>query len=1137
MVKRKPIFYDEERRRWRRTRRVLEISGILFTLLIVTFFVNILRRPHLPELLLPSRSPLYRPVADSHTRRSLAKPKHAVVRRTRLRKVAAIGDIPEQYDPLRAAFYVNWDSNSLASLELHYHDIDLLIPEELHAATADGSLAVDRDPKLDAFLKSINIELPQMPLVNNYDGRDWQIEPMAKMLASSAARQRLTAALADYASSHKSAGIAVDFENVPDEAQKNFTEFVRELGLALHADRLKLMVALPAADWTYDYKSIALYSDAIILMNYDFHWPQSAPGPIVSQDWYLKNLNAIIKMVPPQKIVMGIANYAYDWPTATKKDPHPVADPLSFQSACVRALESDAQIQFDSASLSPFYNYEDENNNVHNVWMLDALTAYNELRAADRAHLYGDALWRFGSEDPSIWDIWDAAHTTPQSRDALTTIPPGYDLILENAGDLWRITAEPQSGSRTFQYDAANDVFTDESITKFPLAWRIDRMGGPNPKLLALTFDDGPDSAWTPQILHILEEKHVPASFFVIGVEADRYPNIVKREYADGDEIGNHTYTHPDFDSASKTQIELELNLTQRLLESNLGVKTLLFRPPYGIDEEPETAAEVSNLPIPQSMGYLLVAGHIDPHDWGEEGNVPPPPADTIVKRVVQQVDSRPGNIIIMHDGGGNRSHTVAALPQIIDQLEAQGYRFVSVSDLLNQKRAEVMPPLSEKEKIFARADGITFDLFHWLRVIIAFIFVAGIALVSGRALFIGLLALAEKFRPAPKNHPEYQPLVTVLIPAYNEEAVIGQTVRSALASHYPKLEVLVVDDGSSDETSDRVLQNFGRDSRVRLLRQVNYGKAAALNHGLAEASGEVIVTIDADTSVDPEAVTRLVRHFADPRVGAVAGNVKVMNRNRWLTRWQALEYITSQNLEKRAFDLLNCIPVVPGAVGAWRAETMRDCGGFAADTVAEDTDLTLIIRRHGWKILYDEEAIGRTEVPDTMEALVRQRFRWTFGTLQAVWKHRDAIGRKRYGTLGWITLPNVFLFQILLPLVSPVIDFLFLFSILLWGLAQFRITHLPALWTSEDVIRSLIFFAAFMLIDLLTCVIAFALEKNEDWSLLLPLIIQRFYYRQMMYVVLFRSIKEAVHGRPVGWRGVEPQAPKPEAPTPVVQT
>ena len=286
---------------------------------------------------------------------------------------------------------------------------------------------------------------------------------------------------------------------------------------------------------------------------------------------------------------------------------------------------------------------------------------------------------------------------------------------------------------------------------------------------------------------------------------------------------------------------------------------------------------------------------------------------------------------------------------------------------------------------------------------------------------------------------------MTVLIPAYNEEAVIVDTVEAALASDYPRLEVLVVDDGSADRTAELVRENFGRDPRVRLLQQPNRGKPSALNHGLAEATGQVIVSIDADTIVDPEAMPRLVRHFADPKVGAVAGNVKVANRNRWLTRWQALEYITSQNLEKRAFDLLNCIPVVPGAVGAWRADVLRESGGFSGDTVAEDTDLTLTIRRNGWKILYDEDAIGRTEVPETVDTLIRQRFRWTFGTLQAVWKHRDTAGNPKYGTLGWVAIPNIFLFQIILPLVSPVIDLLFMLSLVLWGLAQLRVARIAA--------------------------------------------------------------------------------------------
>ena len=1122
MAERKPIFYDEERRRWRRTRRALELVGGFFTVVLVIFVINVIRNPDLPDIL---RADTH---GTLHAIRGKLKPKS--VRPGRKHRVAQLGKIPQNYDPLRAAFYVSWDSTSLASLQLHYHDLDLLIPEALHAVSPDGRMDVDQDPKLVNWMQSIKargVDLPVMSMVNNYDGKDWKVPEMAEMLARPASRERLAKELEQFALSQHEPGIVVDFEEVPQESQENFQHFIHDLALALHAGNLKLMVALPAADWSYDYKYFASQADAIILMNYDFHWPSSPAGPVVAQDWFVRNINNILKLVPPEKIVMGIANYGYDWPAKSKADPHPVAQAVTFQQGVITAVESQTDIEFDPDSLSPHYSYEDERNVVHNVWMLDGITAYNELRAAERAHVQGTALWRLGMEDPSLWSIWDATRPDDAVRAKLEDLPPGYDLILEGDGDIWRITATPQSGRRTFDYDPDTDLFDDETFKTYPLTWRIQQMGDA-PKKVALTFDDGPDARWTPQILNILKQKNVPACFFVIGESANQETDLVKQEFALGHELGNHTFTHPDFEAITKPQLQIELNLNELLLESSLGVKTLLFRPPFGIDHQPETASEIQMLPIPQSMGYIIVGARIDPHDWGEPNGGAPPPAKTIVDRVLADVAAEKGNIILMHDGGGDRSHTVEALPAVIDGLRANGFEFVSVAALLNQTRAQVMPPLSHEEWLLARADAFIFDVFRLFRAGIGFIFIAGILLVSGRALVIGLLALAEKLRPAPPGNPDYQPSVSVLIPAYNEEAVILDTVRSALASNYPKLEVLVIDDGSMDHTAELVRQNFGRDSRVRLLLQPNHGKPTALNHGLSEATGEIIVSIDADTIVAADAIPLLVRHFADPAVGAVAGNVKVMNRNRWLTRWQALEYITSQNLEKRAFDLLNCIPVVPGAAGAWRADVLKSHGGFSGDTVAEDTDLTLTIRREGWKILYDEDAIGRTEVPETVEALIRQRFRWTFGTLQAVWKHRDAVGKPRYGTLGWIAIPNIFLFQILLPLVSPVIDLLFLLSIALWGLAQLRIARLPQLWTLQDVERSLIFFAIFMFIDLFTCVVAFALEKHEDWSLLAPLILQRFYYRQMMYVVLFRALKEAVSGRPVGWRGVEPQMPAP---------
>src|SRR6266478_899143 len=191
--------------------------------------------------------------------------------------------------------------------------------------------------------------------------------------------------------------------------------------------------------------------------------------------------------------------------------------------------------------------------------------------------------------------------------------------------------------------------------------------------------------------------------------------------------------------------------------------------------------------------------------------------------------------------------------------------------------------------------------------------------------------------------------------------------------------------------------------------------------------------------------------------------------------------------MEKRAFDLLNCITVVPGALGAWRKKAIEAAGGITADTVAEDADLTIAIRRLGWRISYDEEAIAWTEAPDTASQLIRQRFRWTFGTLQAFWKHGDTLLRPKHGTLGWIALPNIFIFQLVLPLISPVIDLMFFGSLLLWGLAQIRITRLPQLWTTADVEKSLFFFVGFVLIDILTCMVAFALERKEDWTLLFP--------------------------------------------------
>src|SRR5229473_3558455 len=915
MKERGPIFYDAERVRWRRTRRVMEISGVLLTLLLAYFFVTIAVSVELPAELLPDAKPAYRALKS--------KKKPVPAREGRHRRVANIGSVPASYDPLRAAFFVSWDANSLASLKKHYKDIDLLIPEQLHAVTADGALTIVnyergqntaeaspadaisilKDDKLHQWMKSLNppVELPMMGLVNNYDGVNWRIKEMAQMLASSAPRQNLVRNVVEYAVESRQAGIVVDFEEVPEASQPHFRQFIGALAPALHSAGLKLMIALPARDDAYDYEFFGKQCDAIVLMNYDQHWLTSPPGPIASQDWFVENPRQVFDVVPPQKIIVGIANYAYDWSLAAKKD-HEAAEEFSIKEALLHAEESEADIEFDSNLLNPHYSYYDEHNHVHQVWMLDAITAYNQLRASERLGVQGTALWRLGSSDSSLWPILDTTHADAAARQKLADLAPGPDLILEGDGDIWHFTDTPKNGKRSFEYDAESDLFTDESYDAIPLSYNIDRIGGANKKI-AISFDDGPDSQWTPKILDVLKEKKAPGIFFVIGDEANKRPEILKREYAEGHEIGNHTFTHPKFDEISHTQIRWELNLTQRLIESTLGVKSILFRPPYGIDHQPEYAEEVAQLPLVQEMGYLIVGQRIDPDDWSlRDGK--PIPAKEIVDSVLRQADK--GNTILLHDGGGDRAQTIAALPQIIDALREKGYQLVSVSDLIGKTRAEVMPTLSPEERLEARADGFIFTLFQWLRFFIGTIFILGIVLVSGRTVIVGLLALIEKLRPDHAMMPDPPPSVTVLIPAHNEESVIVQTMTSVLFSDSKDLRIIVVNDGSADKTGELLEANFSREPRVRIIHQVNRGKAVALSVAMSQADTEIVVTIDADTEIEPDAISKLVRHFSDAKVGAVAGNVKVGNRSRWLTRWQALEYITSQNMEKRAFDLLN---------------------------------------------------------------------------------------------------------------------------------------------------------------------------------------------------------------------------------------
>jgi cellulose synthase/poly-beta-1,6-N-acetylglucosamine synthase-like glycosyltransferase/peptidoglycan/xylan/chitin deacetylase (PgdA/CDA1 family) len=855
------------------------------------------------------------------------------------------------------------------------------------------------------------------------------------------------------------------------------------------------------------------------------------------------NLQRVLKIVPKEKLICALGNYGYDWTLSIpkkgrfgghSKPPEIInTDSLSVSDAWQRASDAEAELSLDPDSLNPHFEYIDEDlNQRHVIWFLDGVTLLNQLRAARALGLQTFALWRLGEEDSSLWSVWDKP-SNPDSLQALGQVQPSHDVDNEGDGDIIRITDTPKPGKRTVQVDTdeldpRRKLILDEHMDVYPRTYVIAQYGY-HPNEVALSFDDGPDPKWTPKILDILRNKGAKATFLLIGAEGQANIGLMKRVVREGHEIGNHTWTHPDISEISNRQLELELKFTERLFASKLGIQPLYFRPPYDIDEEPGTDDQAAPIERIQQAGYTIVGSKIDTNDWNENPRKTPAEITEAVLNQLQIMKTKPqfrGSIILLHDGGGERSATVAALPVLIDALRAHGYSIVPVSALMGKTTAEVMPKISFRQYLRALPDSIAFSSMAVIGEFIMLVFFVGNILMSGRLLLVGIFAVIERMRPshAPAS-PGFNPRVAVLIPAFNEEKVIVRTVRSVLNSDYANLHVIVIDDGSSDHTFDVARQAYAAEiaaGRVQVLSKQNEGKAAALNFALDRLTEEFYVGIDADTVIAADAISKLLPHFEDPRVGAVAGNAKVGNRVNLWTRWQALEYITSQNFERRALDLFNVVTVVPGAIGAWRTAPVKAAGGYPINTVAEDADLTMNLLEQQFKVVYEDRALAFTEAPIDARGLMRQRFRWSFGILQAVWKHRAAFVRNK--AMGYFALPNILIFQMLLPLVSPFIDFMFLAGIVNYFIDRYF--H-PLSASPDELVKLLIYFAAFMIIDFATSSVAFSLERRHpankgDFWLLFHIWLQRFAYRQLFSIVLFKTMKRAIDGKPFNWEKLE---------------
>jgi len=1104
------VFHDPSGLRARRAAQVATLLLALATLILAGFAATLVLSPRLPSLNLKDPRVLQGLHVES-AHRLKGKPPWINVKRPHNRAGGGAGE------PLTVGFYVSWDANSRASLAHNLNDVDVVSPQWVALKGSNGDIDVTDDPQGAAMIASAAKPRPVLPLVHNSANEVFSAKQADDLIASPAARAKLIANLVKLAQARGYAGYVFDLENFSDASMRAYPGFIAQVRTALKASGREVWVTAPFASADWPLAALQKASDTVVLMAYDEHYGGGDPGPTAGQDWFQDNLAKRFSVLDPARTVVALGAYGYDWTARDAQGPAS-ARAVTFHEAMVVARDSGVSVSADPTSLNPTFAYRDENDREHSVWFLDAVSAFNQIKAADPWRPRGYGLWRLGSEDPGVWSVLGKPFGKADASQ-LGKVKAGPDVDFDGTGEVLKVTAEPTDGVRTVALDPSTGFISAEDYKILPGGYVIQRYGA-HPGLVALTFDDGPDPRWTPRLLDILKAKYAPATFFVIGENMQKHPELVMREVAEGHIVGNHTWTHPNIGELPSTEVTLELNATQRLFETLTGKSLRLFRPPFFGDAEPSTPREVEPLLAAQGLGYLTVGLRIDPDDWKK-----PDPARIVQKTLDRLSDTDPysgGQVVLLHDSGGDRSRTVEALPLLIDALRAHGYRLVTVAELAGMTPEQALPPTA-RNGVDLMLDRLGFGFFRGLDAALKALFITAIVLGLARLMFLAVLATVHRLRAPGRTPAEIDPatgpLVTVLIPCFNEEKVIAASVSRVLASSWRRLEVIVLDDGSKDGTAAEVRRGFADEPRVRLMSFENGGKATALNKGLALASGDIVVALDADTQFAPETIALLARWFDDPAVGAVAGNAIVGNRQNIITRCQALEYVTAQNLERRALAALGAVTVVPGAVGAWRRPALEQLGGYPPDTLAEDQDLTIAIQRAGWKVEFDPDARAYTEAPDTVAGLLKQRFRWSFGTLQCLWKHRTALFNPKQPVLGFVALPQIWLFQIILTTVAPLVDLA-----IVWSLVAAAVSHAfhPVEWQPDNLIIAGLYWAIFILVDLSAAALGMALEPQAPWADLPWMPMQRFGYRQLMYYVVIKAIVAAVRGPSVGWGSLE---------------
>lgn len=1109
------IFLDPTGRRARLTNRTLALMATILLLAVGALVTALSRSPKLPVVANEHAPVRQRPVIDVPAANAL--------------RYGALRDrsIPAQgLTVKRLAILETSQPGALNSLKQNAGKLDAIIPDWVRVSL-DGRVALN-GVKLIAEARSwLNRNAPSLDIYPQADFvMNGRRAPL--FLLDEKRRDAVAAALANFASEHGFSGLTLTVPNFAGISDVVGARFLSETARRLNAAGKKLILNLDGGALDSTSVTLARRADFVLLDLTRDGNANTPEAPLASQRWFEAALDDAFTKIDHRKIIVSIGSYARDVSDGG------VERILSLQQAWDRMPDAKA-FRYDAAALNGRFEYTDTNSTPHTIWFLDAATNYNQMRTALARQPAGVALFRLGLEDPSVWSFVAKGELPNDSVVARLRNPePAIGTQDTEKGAAFAISMRRSTGERAFVFDAARGLILDEKMSKIPSGAVVKTWGKPRDERVVLTFDDGPDARYTEPILDILKKHKVPAAFFIIGRNALANPGIMERLRDEGHEIGNHTFSHPNLKERTAADVSFELNATQRVLESQLGLRTVLFRAPYadmGSDGDLDAFKMMDQV---SRMGYVAVRITIDPQDWAN------PTPSQIADRVLGQLardDGNQGHIVLLHDAGGSRRSTIAALPVLIEAVRARGYKFVPLSQIIGKPRTELMPPTGTQltAGLLSRVTAVGLGLLSWLSVSVPQLAVA--AAILGILRLAAIIALALKHRALEHRRAslKWRPqTLTILVPAYNEETVVCKTIRSLLASRNRKFDIVVIDDGSSDNTAEAVRRAFWKTHRVRVFKKANGGKSAALNFGLRKTDAEIVIALDADTVFAPDAIEKLVRHFEDSQVGAVAGRAVVGNEVSMMARFQSLEYVTSQNLDRRAFERFNAIGVVPGAIGAWRRQPLLDSGGFPLDTLAEDADATIAIERAGWRVIYEPGAVALTEAPETVRAFLKQRFRWMYGTLQVSFKHRKALLLNDAKGVGCITIPNIVIFQFAFTLLAPLMDLLLAVSIM----TEAREWMLSATGEVSANLKKIAgYWLLFQGIDSLLAGVGLALNADRRCWRLFPLIfIQRFFYRQLLYFVAIKTLLAAIRGQFVGWGKLLRTGNVQEAGTPLAQ-